>query len=222
MYEFALDYKEPPKQFETMHYIPRHAVAQFQERVCKDLTTKQVRDIILQELQKKKIVDYQRYNHKIQPVFQGEYNGVKFYMPVQDDIKHKKGDCWQVVPTILLPNMRIYNKKLEACTATDVAIEFEVDRSTILDWLYAGKIRAKKHEPGHHWKIYNLEVKRLKKEGAFQKPYPKWSRNYSETERHVIINNKDKPAAYIAKLIGRNANSVKIMRCRMRKEGYDV
>lgn len=222
MYEFAREYIEP-KQFETMYYIPPHAVDAFRERLqCPDIPTIEVRAIILTELQKKKIVDYERYNHKIQPVYEGEYNGIKFQMPVQDDKKHKQGEVWQVVPTILLPGMKIYNKNLETCTAMEVAVEFGIDPSTVKNWLYDGKIKAKNHDSKHHWQIYNLEIKRLKKEGLFKKPYEKWSRSYTDIEIQIIVNNKDKSDEYIAELIGRNANSVKIKRCRMRTEGYDV
>lgn len=205
----------------TPYYIPPHTVSAFKTRVEGNLTTKEVRDIILSELQKKNLYDFQRYNHKIQPVYKGQYKNKTFLMPVCEE-KEKK-DAWDVVTTILLPDMKIYNsKKNKALSATDFAIEFDVDRSTVIEHILTNKIKTYKHELGKQWRIPIEEVKRYKREGIFIKPYKKWNKPYSETEIYIIVNNVGKSNEYISKLINRSENSVKIKRCRMRKEGYDV
>jgi hypothetical protein len=149
-------------QFDKIYFISDHAVSAFRERLnCQALSTKQVRDHVLSELQKENLVFYERYNHKIQPVYQGEYKGSIFYIPVHNEVK--KTDAWDVVPTILLPGMKTYSKNLEMLTVEEAAKKLEVSQEQVIKFLKDGRL---KFDPRvkHVIKIYKLDVRRLHQE----------------------------------------------------------
>lgn len=104
-------------------------------------------------------------------------------------------------------------------SAAEFARETNYDVSTIIDYIQKGIIRAYKKKPRQHYKIPENQKKKLK---LLKKSYPKYSKSYSDIEIRIIMNNKDLTNKIIAKMIGRTENSVKVKRCRMRKEGYDV
>lgn len=148
--------------FNKIYFISEHAVSSFRERLnCPNIPTKQVRDHILSELQKENLVCYERYNHKIQPIYQGEYNGIVFYIPVHKEVK--KADAWDVVPTILLPKMKTYSQNLEMITVDEAATKLNVSQKQVILFLKEGRL---KFEPRieHVIKIYKLDVRRLNQE----------------------------------------------------------
>jgi len=94
--------------FEQPYYIAPHAVIRFQERVA-DVPTRIVRLTIQAALQGyKNLIGYHIYDHQKCLVYKARYQEVEYYIPVMVE-KHKT-DAWKVVPTILSPKMRIYNK----------------------------------------------------------------------------------------------------------------
>lgn len=98
-------------KFKQPYYISPHAVKRFRERVA-DLPTRTIRAIIQAQLQCcRELVAMQVYNRQRCPVCRGRFQGKEFLIPVLRD-KHKR-DAWPVVPTILLPGMVIYNKRLQ-------------------------------------------------------------------------------------------------------------
>lgn len=105
-------------------------------------------------------------------------------------------------------------------SAAEYARECGLDRTTIVQYIKEGILKAHK-SPGRGGR-YKLHVKANPHPSKLKKPYSKYSKAYSETEIYILLNNKGKPAKVVAKMIGRNANSVKIKRCRLRKHGYDV
>ena len=148
--------------FGKIYFISDHAVLAFKTRLnCQELSTKQTRDYILSELQKENLAFYERYNHRIQPVYQGEYNGSVFFIPVHKEVK--KTDAWDVVPTILLPGMKTYSKNLEMLSVEEAAKKLEVSQEQVIQFLKDGRL---KFDPRvkHVIKIYKLEVRRLNQE----------------------------------------------------------
>ncbi|MDD4029752.1 MAG: hypothetical protein PHX86_08660 [Caldisericia bacterium] len=148
--------------FGKIYFISDHAVSAFKTRLnCQELSTKQTRDYILSELQKENLAFYERYNHRIQPVYQGEYNGSVFFIPVHKEVK--KTDAWDVVPTILLPGMKTYSKNLEMLSVEEAAKKLEVSQEQVIQFLKDGRL---KFDPRvkHVIKIYKLEVRRLNQE----------------------------------------------------------
>lgn len=111
--------------------------------------------------------------------------------------------------------------KYSYSTAADYARMTGFHRTTIVEWIKAGKLgvfNQKNKKPNAHWKICQKDMKRkvvvaLKS----QKPYPKHGKSYSDTELYVLMNNQHLPAKTIAKMIGRNERSVRIKLCRMQK-----
>lgn len=148
--------------FKKIYYISDHAVSAFRERLnCDDVPTKQIRDHILSELQKETIVCYERYNHKIQPVYKGEFKGVVFHIPVQQEIK--KQNAWDAVPTILLPGMKTYSRNLEMFTVEEASKKLDVSKDQVMHFLREGRL---KFDPNitNCIKIYKLDVRRLNSE----------------------------------------------------------
>jgi len=115
-------------------------------------------------------------------------------------------------------------KQAQSCYRYDSACEYAREcgfhRTTVVEYIKKGILKARKN-PGRSGR-YKLSVWANPQPSKFKKPYPKHSKNYSGTEIYILLNNKDKPAKVVAKMIGRNANSVRIKRCRLRKAGYDV
>ncbi len=150
-------------KFRKIYFISTHAVIAFKERLnCPELTTKEVRDHILSELQKENLAFYERYNHKIQPVYQGEYNGSVFYIPVHKEVK--KLDAWDVVPTILLPGMKTYSKNLDMMTIEEAAKKLNVSCENVIYFLKSGKLKFDPKITDGIVKIYKLDARRLNQE----------------------------------------------------------
>lgn len=208
--------------FKTPYFVSEHAVKAFKKRVSKNESTRVIREIIQNNLQNAIPYDYQKWNGNICPFYLSEYNNVKYYIPVVKETKKTKGELWDVIPTILTSNMKLKTNRVTygiENTSTALARELGLDRSTVVKYINTGKIRAFKHIKGKWYRICEKEFIRA---NIYKKPYDKWSRNYTELEIYTILNNKGKSHEYIAKIINRNINSVKIKRCRMRKQGYDV
>jgi excisionase family DNA binding protein len=213
--------------FKTPYYISSHAVEQFKERVCNALSTIVIRKLIMYFLSTTEPVKYQKFNHEDQPVYRGEFDGREFIIPVIKDVK-KHNNTWKVVPTILLPGMsQGYRKEFKEIkspqyymTAQELSREIKVHRTTIMDMVKKGKIKTLKHDKGERYRIPADEASRVIKNHV--RPYEKWYRNWSETEIYIMVNNKNRSSKYIAELLKRNINSVKIEKSRLRKKGYDV
>jgi transposase len=105
-----------------------------------------------------------------------------------------------------------------ACNSAQAfAREVGVHRTTVVEWIKKGRVKALPHKKGERWYIGEKQfgkdnVERLKK------PYPKYSKPYSEAELHVI-RNATEDIKTVAKMLGRSPNAIKIKRHRMRKEG---
>lgn len=219
--------------FKNPVYIPPHAVEQFKARVCNGLSTKVIRKLIMYFLNAKSPIKYQKFNHVSQPIYEGEFDDVKFLIPVIRDVK-KKRDVWDVVPTILLPGMDLNYRKIQKqeeedrkekkgfyLTAQDLARELNVDRGTIISRIEKGEVQAlNRHRKGEPYRIPESEAKRFKK--TFVRPYKKWRKRWTETEIYILLNNKDKTNKCLAEILGRNEKSIKIMKTRLRKKGYNV
>lgn len=150
-------------KFNKIYFISLHAVEAFRDRLnCPDLSTKTVRDTILSELQKEDLVTYERYNHKIQPIYKGEYNGITFYIPVQQELK--KSNAWDVVPSVLLPGMKTYSKKLEMLSIEEAAKKLNVSQSKVIEFLKSGRLKFDPNITDGIIKIYKLDVRRLNQE----------------------------------------------------------
>lgn len=89
-------------RFEKFYYIPPHAVERFKERVAQ-VTTRQAREIILQNLQKPEIVKVESWNQSRSEVCKGTFGKVVFYIPIVSEKEKQDGD--KVVPTILTEQM---------------------------------------------------------------------------------------------------------------------
>lgn len=128
---------------------------------CPTLSTKQIRDHVLSELQKEILVTYERYNHKIQPIYQGTYSGIVYHIPVHHEVK--KTDAWDVVPTILLPGMKTYSKNLEMLTVGEAAKKLNVSQEQVMQFLKDGRLKFDPRST-HGIKIYKLDARRLNQE----------------------------------------------------------
>lgn len=94
-------------KFKQPFYVSIHAVNRFRERVA-DLPTKTIRTIILSQLQdNEQEVHIHIYNHKPCPIYKAKFRDVVYFIPVIHE--KKKKDSWPVVPTILLPGMKLYS-----------------------------------------------------------------------------------------------------------------
>ena len=92
-------------KFKQPFYVSPHAVKRFRERVA-DLPTKTIRIIIQAALQdNRQVVEVQNYNHRQCPVFRAKYLEKVYLIPVI--YEERKKNAWPVVPTILLPGMRM-------------------------------------------------------------------------------------------------------------------
>jgi arginine repressor len=210
--------------FEKPYYISPHAIEQFRGRcrVGNGLSAKTIRNLILYILNTTQPIKYQKYNKIDQPIYEGEFDNIKFWIPVIQESRKQKGILWNVVTTILLPGMKIYNERGEKfyVNAQDLARDIKVDRTTVAEMINKGQIKALRHNKGDKYRIPENEAKKIK--NSYNRPVEKWYKKWSETDIHILINNKDKTACQVAEMIKRNENSVKIERCRLRKEGYDV
>lgn len=197
-------------RFDKIYYISYHAVDNFKKRLrCPHLTTLEVRNIILKELQNEDFVDWQVYNHKLNPVFKGTYNDTVFYIPIINEINKTNGEIWDVVPTILLKGMKIYTRA-KFITLYGAAKKLGIDSTTVKQLIKKGVIKAKPHEKGEEWQIYKISLK-----GLHYKINKNASKKYTDDERLIIFNNINKSDEYIAGLINRTPNAVRIQRHRM-------
>ena|GEM_PF-1887160 len=93
-------------RFEQPYYVSPHAVQRFRERVA-CLSTRKIRVIIQSSLQRcKQFVGYQVYDRQQVPVYSAQYKGIEYLIVVRKE--KKKKNAWLVVPTILVPGMKIY------------------------------------------------------------------------------------------------------------------
>lgn len=102
-------------------------------------------------------------------------------------------------------------------TLADFARLVGVDRSTVLAWVRAGRIKTTKKNP-HSKKRHRLNEERFYHDSwkPFLKPYPKYSTSWSETELYVM-RNWTGTDEQLAKAVGRSVNAVRIKRSRINK-----
>lgn len=105
-------------------------------------------------------------------------------------------------------------------SAAEYARECGVHRTTVVEWIKKGKIKACKRDGEHQpHKIPEKEKKKIK---DLKAPYPKHYQRYTSSEIYIMVNNKHLTNQEMGKMLKRSENSVCIKRCRLRKEGYDV
>lgn len=101
-------------------------------------------------------------------------------------------------------------------TAAELARELGVDKTTPIRWIKQGKIKARagRIHKGHY-RIPENQIQKCRK-----KPYPKFSKNWTESEENLIRYEYDKIGpGKIAEIIGRSKNSVIIHKHFMKKRG---
>jgi len=103
------------------------------------------------------------------------------------------------------------------CTAADYARLTGYDRTTVLEWIKAGRIRSKKRAgPYSRHKIFQKYFKpnyinKIKKANSH---YKKW---WTDTELYVLRGHMDKKIGTLAALLpNRTKNAIKIKRTRIR------
>lgn len=103
-------------------------------------------------------------------------------------------------------------------TLADFARFIGVNRSTVLYWVKTGRLKSTKkdlHSKKRHRLseelFYNCARKTKKK---YQKPYPKYSTTWSETELY-IMRNWTGTDEQLSKAIGRTVNAIRIKRTRL-------
>lgn len=109
-------------------------------------------------------------------------------------------------------------RKCNYNTLADFARAVNVDRSTVLAWVRAGRIKSqkrnKKSKKRHYLSNRYFSPKVI---GQFKKPYPKYSKTWTKTELHILRNWTAGDAA-LAKALGRSVNAIRIKRSRISKE----
>ncbi len=105
-------------------------------------------------------------------------------------------------------------------TLADFARFVGVDRTTVLKWVKDGKIKSRKKKPSnkrHRLALRNFTEVNKKR---FAKPYPKYSKSWSDTEMYVLRTWSGTDEG-LAKAVGRSVNAVRIKRSRLywRKDG---
>lgn len=108
----------------------------------------------------------------------------------------------------------MYNKVCN--NAQSFAREVGVDRTTVVNWIKKGRIKAAKHKKGDWWYIGESQFKE-ENINRLKKPYPKYSIPYSEAEIFIIKNAQPKDINIVAKRLGRTPNAIRIKLHRMRK-----
>ena len=105
------------------------------------------------------------------------------------------------------------------CTAADYARATGYDRSTVLDWIKTGAVRAiKDRKPRAHHRIF---YKYFKPEYLvrFAKPDPRHKKWWTPAELYILRGNMDADAAALAALLPhRTATAIKVKRKRERRK----
>lgn len=103
-------------------------------------------------------------------------------------------------------------------TLADFARLVGVDRTTVLAWVRAGKLKSKKKSNSKKWHRLNETMLYVHKRETlikrFGKPYPKYSTTWSATEIYVLRNWAGTDEG-LAKAVGRSVNAVRIKRSRL-------
>lgn len=102
-------------------------------------------------------------------------------------------------------------------TAQDLARAVGVHRTTVVDWIKKGRITAMPHKKGRRWYISERRFRQAHIE-RLKKPYPKYSKSYSQAEIATLLAFPDKSDAVLAKMLGRSENAIHIKRWRLRKQ----
>ena len=103
-------------------------------------------------------------------------------------------------------------------TLADFARHVGVDRSTVLAWVRSGKIKSRKRDNSKKHHRLNEELFYNVSARNYQKPYPKYSTTWSETEIY-ILRSWTGTDEQLAKAVGRSVNAVRIKRCRLNDGG---
>ena len=103
-------------------------------------------------------------------------------------------------------------------SAAEYAREAGLDPKTIRDYIQQGKIKGHRKGKGTHWRIDEKEKKHIPN---IQPPYPKHYKHYTKAEIYIIESNMDKSNRTLARMLHRSKNSVKIKKCRLRREQHE-
>lgn len=197
-------------RFENVYYVSQHAVDQFKNRLrFENITDSNVRNLILSELQKRDLFDWQEYNHELQPIYKGEFRGITFLIPVIKERNKTDGELWDAVTTILLPGMKIYTPK-KTITLYRASKMLGVDNTTVRRLIKQGIVKARPHEKYHVWEIYELSLKKIN-----IKKHENSSNKYTAEDLNTIKTNLDISDIRIAEMLGRSPNAICIQRHRM-------
>lgn len=103
-------------------------------------------------------------------------------------------------------------------TLADFARHVGVDRTTVLRWVIKGRIKSRKKDNSKKRHRLNEHLFFRDSKRNFEKPYPKYSNTWSETEIYVLRNWTGTDES-LAKAIGRSVNAVRIKRSRLNSAG---
>lgn len=113
-------------------------------------------------------------------------------------------------------------------TAADYARLIGYHRTTIVKWIKDGKlsvvnktVKSKKKNYNMHWKITNKSFQPCTI-SKHKKPYPKHYKHWSKEEIYILKNNLDKPASVLTEMLKRNENSIRIAKCRIKKDKNNI
>jgi hypothetical protein len=107
-------------------------------------------------------------------------------------------------------------KEAKYYNATQLSEMLEIDRSTVVQYIKKGVIKAHQEKKGDVYEITHEEYLRIK--NLFIRPYENWEMPYTEEDKKFILANTDLSYKELSQKLGRNVNSVKIMKCRLKKE----
>lgn len=99
-------------------------------------------------------------------------------------------------------------------TLADFARLVGVDRTTVLAWVRAGKLKSKKKSNSKKWHKLNETLFYRVDKIKFMKPYPKYSTTWSATELYTL-RSWTGTDEQLAKAVGRSVNAVRIKRSRL-------
>jgi len=113
------------------------------------------------------------------------------------------------------------SERLTYCTAADMARVTGYDRSTVLDWIRCGKVRARKRlRPYAHHRIF---AKYFRSEfiNKVKKTNPHSETWWTDAELYILRSNIDEKISALERLIPhRTKTAIKVKRTRERRKLY--
>jgi len=99
--------------------------------------------------------------------------------------------------------------------AQEIGVMLNMDRATVIKYIKNGFIKATQKKKSSTYKITHEEYLRIKE--FFVRPNKKWEFPYTDEDNAIILTS-GLPDKKIAEIIGRSVVSVRIQRCRLKKE----